>query len=347
MFEFTKQWLYTPYHYKIHMKTKKTMSVTVRDLAKLAGVSVGTVSRALKNQTGLSEKTRKHILAIAAELGYDYDKLQVEPIKRIAFILHRQHNTLTANPFFSAVLQGAENACREMDVSLSFLAVGPADPVIAQLAKHEVDAMLCVGFFEPEMLQLLKQTGKPLVLVDQWAVDSVCINPDNETGGYLATKHLLDTGRKRIAFLASSLAHYSIRQRERGYRRALFEAQVLISPDLDVIVPPGMNVESGIIYSIRQLLECPVRPDAIFVYNDAAALIAMRVCQEMGFSVPDDIAIVGFDDIKMASLCNPALTTLAVDKYKLGHRGIELLAQRVAQSEEILPVELIVRSSSS
>lgn len=322
------------------------MSVTVRDIAKAAGVSVGTVSRALKNQTGLSEKTRKQILTIAAQMGYDYDRLQLDPIRRIAFLLHRQHNTLTANPFFSAVLQGAENACREIDASLSFLAVGPADPVMAQLARHEVDAMLCVGFFEPEMLQLIKQTGKPMVLVDQWAVDFACINPDNETGGYLATKHLLENGRRRIAFLASSLAHYSIRQRERGYRRALFEAKVLADPALDVISPPGMDVESGVALSVQQLLMLPERPDAIFAYNDAAALITLRVCQDMGLNVPEDIAIVGFDDIDMASLCNPALTTIAVNKSLLGHRGVELLAQRAEPSEEILPVELIVRASS-
>lgn len=322
------------------------MSVTVRDIAKVAGVSVGTVSRALKNQPGMTEDTRKQIRQIAKSLGYDFDRLQSEPIRRIAFLLHRQHNTLTANPFFSAVLHGAEDACRQSDASLSFLAVGPADPVMAQLSRHEVDALLCVGFFEPELLQLLKQAGKPMVLVDQWSMDFACVNPDNETGGYLVTRHLLESGRRRIAFLASSLAHYSIRQRERGYRRALFEAKVLADPALDVIAPPGVDVETGMALAMQQLLALPERPDAIFAYNDAAALIALRICQEAGLSVPGDIAIVGFDDIEMAALSNPPLSTVAVDKALLGRRGVELLVQRAAPGEEIVPVELVLRSSS-
>lgn len=323
------------------------MSVTVRDIARAAGVSVGTVSRALKNQSGLSEQTREHIWQVAVSLGYDFDRLQSEPIRRISFLLHRQHNTLTANPFFSAVLHGAEDACRTLDASLGFLAVGPADPVMAQLSRQQADALLCVGFFEPELLQLLGQAGKPMVLVDQWAMDYPCVNPDNEAGGFLATQHLLGCGRRRIAFLASSLAHYSIRQREHGYRRALFEAGILANPALDVIAPPGMDVEAGVTQLVRELLALPQRPDAIFAFNDAAALIAMRLCQEAGLSVPDDIAIVGFDDIEMAVLANPPLTTVRVDKARLGRRGVELLAQRATGGQEVQPVELIVRGSSA
>lgn len=322
------------------------MSVTVRDIAKASGVSVGTVSRALKQQPGLSERTRKQVLDVAISLGYDFDRLQSDPIRRVLFLLHRQHNTLTANPFFSAVLHGAEDACRQIDASLSFLAVGPADPVMALLSRQDADALLCVGFFEPELLQLLKQAGKPMALVDQWAMDLPCVNPDNEMGGYLATRHLLATGRKRVAFLASSLAHYSIRQRERGYRRALFEAKVLADPALEIIAPPGVDVETGTAESMRQLLALPQPPDAVFAYNDAAALIAMRVCQEAGLSIPEDIAIMGFDDIEMAAFSNPPLSTIAVDKSLLGRRGVELLAQRAGAGEEIMPVELVVRSSS-
>lgn len=322
------------------------MSVTVRDIAKAAGVSVGTVSRALKNQPGMAERTRKQVMQIAVSLGYDFERLQSEPIRRIVFLLHRQHNTLAANAFFSAVLHGAEDACRQIDVSLSFLAVGPADPVMAQLSRHEADALLCVGFFEPEMLSLLKQAGKPIVLVDQWAMDFASVSPDNETGSYLVTRHLLDSGRKRIAFLANSLAHYSTQQRDRGYRRALFEAGVLADPALDVIAPPGVDVETGLALSVRRLLTLPNPPDALFAYNDMAALIGMRVCQEAGLSVPGDVAIVGFDDIDMAALSNPPLTTIRVDKEMLGRRGVELLMQRATSGDEILPVTLVVRGSS-
>lgn len=322
------------------------MSVTVRDIAKAAKVSVGTVSRALKNQPGMAERTRRRIRDIAVSLGYDFERLQSEPIRRIAFLLHRQHK-LSATAFFSEVLHGVEDACSSLGVSLSFLAVGPADPVMAQLSRHEADALICAGYFEPELLQLLRQSGKPMVLVDQWSLDFTSVNPDNETGAYLVTRHLLDTGRQRIAFLAHSLAHFSIRQRERGFRRALFEAGILADPELDVVAPPGADVETGVAFLTRHLLALPKPPDAIFAYNDATALLTMRHCQEAGFSVPDDIAIAGFDDIAMAALSNPPLTTVHVDKPQLGRRGVELLMQAAAtRSEETLPVELVVRDST-
>ena len=101
--------------------------VTIRDLAKYAGVSAGTISRALKNEPGLTESTRQMVLSAAHELGYDFCKLRRKRIRRLTFLLHRQHNTAASSPFYSPVLHGAEEACRKQGIVLSFMAVGPAD----------------------------------------------------------------------------------------------------------------------------------------------------------------------------------------------------------------------------
>lgn len=324
------------------------MAVTVRDIARHAGVTIGTVSRALKNQPGIADATRQRIRAVAESLGYNFEKLRSTRVRRVVFLLHRQHNTLAGSPFFSPVLHGVEEACREASIAPSFLSVGPADPVREQLRRHHPDALILAGFFEPEVLAVLRETGKPIALIDLWAADLPSVNPDNVEGGFLATRHLLAGGRRRIAFLSGSQAHYSIRHRALGYRKALFEAKVLADPNFEVVVPPGVEFERGVSAAMHQLLALAQKPDAVFAYNDGAALVAMRVCQEAGLRVPQDIAFVGFDDIAAAEHAAPPLTTLRIDKEALGRAGVALLLDAKSETlERLMPVELIVRGSST
>ncbi|MDH0866047.1 LacI family DNA-binding transcriptional regulator [Mitsuaria sp. GD03876] len=324
-------------------------SVTIRDIAKASGLSIGTVSRGLRNQSGLSESTRQVVRETALRLGYDFAQLRKHRIRRIGFLLHSQHNTLASSPFFSAVLQGAEQAARREGVSLSFIVAGPAQPVVEQMRLHQLDAFLCVGYFEPEILDSLQRTGKPLVLVDLHRRGMTSVNPDHQHGSFLATSHLLRSGRRTIALISGSPAHYSLEQRARGYRRALFEAQVRADPDLEVIAPQLGDGEAGVAAAMGQLLARRPRPDAVVCFNDSAALVAMRRCLNEGLNVPGDIAVVGFDDIGGASVAHPPLSTVRVDKESLGAKGVELLLGTPAETplDLTLPVELIVRESSS
>jgi len=322
--------------------------VTLRQIAGATGLSIGTVSRALKNQAGMTEVTRKTVRDAALRLGYDFSQLKKGRIRRIAFLLHSQHNTLASSPFYSPVLHGAEEACRREGIALSFIAVGPAEPVMEQIRLHQPDAILCAGFFEPEVLGALQQVGKPMVLVDMHRRGFSSINPDNMRGGYLATQHLLRSGRKRIAMLSGSLAHYSIQQRNRGFRQALFDARVLADPDLEVIVPNMGEGDEGVIEAMRTLLALPKRPDALFCYNDSTALAAMKYCLNEGLRIPYDLAIVGFDDIAAAAAAIPPLSTVRVDKEALGRAGIESLLNTSSENPSpiTVPVEMIVRESS-
>ncbi|MEX8492725.1 LacI family DNA-binding transcriptional regulator [Sphaerotilus sp.] len=324
------------------------MSVTVRDIADTAGVSVGTVSRALKNQRGLSDETRRHVRQVARDLGYDLGRLRSGKAQRLVFLVHRHHSSFAVNPFFAQVMHGVEEACRAFGVVPTLLTAGPADPLRDLLRMHEPDAVLAAGFFETELIDVLRGMELPMALVDFWLPGCPSVNPDNAEGGYRATCHLLDTGRRRIAYLAGSLAHFSIRERERGYRRALFEAGVLADPDLEVVAPPGLDTSRGAEAAMRQLLRLRRRPDAVFAYNDTAALAAIRVCTADGLRVPQDIAFVGFDDITAAA-CSPVpLTTLQVDKEALGRMGVELVLRGMELPREIvLPVQLVERASSA
>jgi DNA-binding LacI/PurR family transcriptional regulator len=328
-------------------RSARPMTVTIRDIAEAAGVSIGTVSRALKNQRGLSDETRRLVRRIARELGYDAARLRSTRAQRLVFLLHRQHSSFATNPFFSYVLHGVEEACRDYGVAPTLLATGPTDPVRDQLRLHEPDAVLAAGYFEAEVLNLVAALELPMALVDCWLPGQPSVNPDNVEGGFLATRHLLETGRKRIAYIAGSLAHFSLRERAHGYRRALFEAGVLADPDLEVVAPPGVDADRGAAQAMRQLLRLRQRPDAVFACNDMAALAALQVCQEAGLRVPQDIAVVGFDDIPAAASAQPPLSTLRVDKEGLGRAGVDLIMRGHEMPQQmVLPVELVVRASS-
>ncbi len=324
-----------------------TKPVRIRDIAEACGVSVGAVSRALKGQPGLREDTRLRIISAAEQQGYDFSRLRSDKLRRVLFLLHRQHNISRALPFYSQLLLGIEDVCRDQGIALSFLSIGPGDAVGEQIMLHQPDAFICAGFFEPELLALLQQMKLPLVLVDLWAPGLPCVNPDNMQGGYLATRHLIEQGRQRIAFLASTLSHYSIRQREKGYRQALYEARLLMPPEYEAIAPPLLDTEQSLVEAVNELLNLPEPPDAIFAYNDAAAMVVLRVCALRGLRVPEDIALVGFDDIDAAAWSFPPLTTVAVDKKHLGREALRMLLEEKQNDNLLLPVQLVVRKSSA
>jgi DNA-binding LacI/PurR family transcriptional regulator len=323
------------------------MAATIRDVARAASVSIGTVSRALKNQPGLSEATRQRIVEVARHLGYDPTQLRPR-IRRLTLLLHRQHNNVAASPFFSHVLHGVEHACRERGIVPTLLTAGPTDDVVTQLRLHAPDAIAVAGFIEPETLAALTALQRPLVLIDMWAPNLRSVNLDNAAGAALAMKHLFELKRTRVAFIGGSLAHYSIAQRALGYRRAFFEAGLLFNPALEVTLDAGLDPNTGAARAMQRILDAPgPAPDAVFAYNDAAALAAIHVCLGRGLRVPRDIAIVGFDDIPAAAHAIPPLTTIAADKEALGARGVELLLEETpAELEVRLPVRLVPRAST-
>lgn len=322
-------------------------SVTVRDIARAAGVSAGTVSRALKNQQGMSEETRLRVFEVAARLGYDLENLRVRRLRRVLFLLHKQHQGGHSNLFYSPVLHGAEDACAEAGIALSFASVGLEQNVADLVRTHEADGIICAGFFESEVLQSILQIGLPISLVDHYAPDTVSINDDNFTGAYTLVQHLLQRGYQRIAFISGPVSHYSIRLRERGYRKALFDAGILADPDYTVYYQEGIDQVEASARCMDQLLALPTPPDAVFAFNDLTALVAMNRCQRQGLRIPEDMGLCGYDDIASAAMAHPTLTTVAVEKEALGRDAVHCLIHGAGtQLERMHPVRLVVREST-
>ena len=324
-------------------------SISIRQVAAAAGVSLGSVSRALKNQPGLTEETRRHILEVANRLGYDTGRLRGSRLRRVTLLLHRQHSPLTGNQFYSHVIQGAETICRENGIALSFCSISPTDPVREMLMPlHEPDGFLCVGYLEPELVAELVATGRPTVLVDYRWRELSSVNADNEGGAIAATERLIAAGRRRIAYIHGPLSHHSILQRMRGYRAALFRNGIPADPQLEVALDLPDDYDHATAAAITQLLGLASPPDAVFAYNDSCALAAIRTIQQAGLRVPEDIAVIGFDDIAAAATSSPALATLAVDKEAMGEIGMRLLLEAAAgeaPKHVSAPVALIERAS--
>ena len=323
-------------------------SVTIRELAQAANVSIGTVSRALKGQPGLSAQTRATVLRVAQELGYDVAKLRSGKPRRVLFLYNRQIDSLATNQFYSVVLHGAETACREAGVSLSLMSVAAGDDVVGQVRRHEAEALVAVGFFENETLSAMRESDLPLVLADHFHGGLRCVNIDNVRGALMATQHLLEGGARRPAMIVGPLSHHSVALRAKGFRRALFEAGRLADPELEM--PMNMTTlpydEAGR-DAMRRLLALAEPPDAVFAYNDSTALGAIEVCNEAGLRVPQDIRFVGYDDIAAAARSQPPLSTVRVDKEALGREAVTALIEgNTGPGELLLPVELVVRDSS-
>lgn len=325
----------------------KKRSVTIRELAEAAGVSIGTVSRALKGQAGLSEQTRAQVLAVAQQLGYDTAKLRTTKPRRMLFLYRRNLGSLLTNDFYSVVLHGAEVACREAGVPLALMSVAASDDIAAQVRRHESDALLGAGYFDPELMEAILKCELPLVLVDHFYPGVRSINDDNLSGAWLATKHLLEGGAERVAAIFGPLEHHSVALRAKGFRRALFEAGRLFDPDYEQTLDPTMDYREAGRKAMRQLLALPQRPDAVFAYNDSTALHAIEVCREEGLHVPEDIRFIGYDDIALSAHSKPPLSTVKVDNEALGNIAARILIEGdAAQAEALLPVELVIRESS-
>jgi LacI family transcriptional regulator, repressor for deo operon, udp, cdd, tsx, nupC, and nupG len=321
--------------------------VTIRELAQAAGVSIGTVSRALKGQPGLSEQTRSQVLEVAQQLGYDTAKLRTGKPRRMLFLYSRHLGSLANNPFYSYVLHGAETVCREAGVPLSIMSVVAGDDIAGQVRRHEADALLGAGYFDPEAMEGIRRCELPLVLVDHFHAGVRCINDDNQLGGWLATRHLLDGGAQRVAAIFGPPTHYSVALRAKGFRRALYEAGRLFDPEYEVILDPVMEYRESGRDAMRRLLELPQPPDAVFAYNDSTAIVAIEYCQEQGLRVPEDIRFIGYDDIEEAARCKPPLSTVKMDKEALGLMAARALIEGDTEpTDASLPVELVVRESS-
>jgi LacI family transcriptional regulator len=327
----------------------------MRDVAERAGVSVTTVSHVINETRPVSDELRRRVLASMDELGYQPN--------RLARSLRRgQTHTIgmiipdNANPFFAEMARGVEDTSFENGYSLILCnSDGDLDKELLYtntLVEKRVDGILFVaaGLSTDRILDL--QTRKtPLVVVDRdlpdAAVDSVLT--DNAQGGWLATRHLIELGHRRIACITGPSDVTPSADRVTGYRQAMREEGIPI--DEALIVKGDFRYDSAYRAS-TELLQMQDPPTAIFACNDLMAVAAMRAALEQGQQVPDDLSVVGFDDVRLAAFANPPLTTIAQPKYEMGVVAATMLLQRMRYHERpahrrVFETSLVTRRSTA
>lgn len=326
------------------------MPVTLRDVAFRAGVSIKTVSRVINNQGEISEATRQHVQNVVNELGYRPNALARSLVSgkssTVALIIPQ-----ITDPFFPEVMLGIENIARQHGYNV-FLCNTNDDPqqellYINLLESKRVDGIiLCGSKLSAEQLTEVAKQHRVSILTSREPRGSAVITILGEAGLYELTSHLLGLGHRQIGHIGRHIADES--DRFLGYNRALTESGI----ELDkrrVSLVASASIDAGYTAAKKVLQQAP-EITAITCYNDLIAIGALQACADLGRRVPDDIAIVGFDDIPLAALVTPSLTTMHVPRYRLGEMIMELLLRVIAADgklEERFSVEphLVIRDS--
>jgi LacI family transcriptional regulator len=261
----------------------------------------------------------------------------------------------SANPFFAEISRSIEDESFKKGYSV-FLCNTELDTqrelfYVDVLSKKQVDGIIFVAAGDQaDSIDFLVQRNMPVVMIDRDVpnVEVDAVLTDNQLGGFLATRHLLELGHTRIACIAGPSSITPSAERMIGYRKALEEAGISYAESL--VVRGDYHAQSGMEIT-HSLLKMSPRPTAIFALNDLMALGALRAAAEAGFSVPRDLAVVGYDDLEIARFTNPPLTTIAQPKKEIGVQAINLLVDRMSQrsrapSRLVLAPELIVRRST-
>jgi LacI family transcriptional regulator len=328
--------------------------VTIQDVADAAGVSRQTVSRAINELGEISPETRAQVLRIAEEMGY-------RPSSIARGLATQRTGTLglivpdVANPFFSEVARGAEHQAYAKGYNV-FLCNTDEDPqrevaVLRSLEDKRVDGVvLCSSRLDEATLRASLTRHSSVVLINRQlrGNDFGAVLIDDKMGGQTMTWHLLNAGHQAIGFLAGPPASRSGRKRVEGYFAALTDADTPHNPDW--LRPCAPTVVGGQ-EATRALLTCHPEVTALFCYNDLVAVGALQAAHELGRAVPADLAIVGFDDIPLAALVTPPLTTCRVCRYDIGAQAMAMLLERIAGCTDecqriMVEPELIIRASA-
>ncbi|CED71736.1 HTH-type transcriptional repressor PurR (purine nucleotide synthesis repressor) [Aliivibrio wodanis] len=308
---------------------------TIKDVAKLATVSTTTVSHVINKTRFVAEATQKRVWEAVEELNYAPSavarSLKCNTTRTIGMLV-----TQSFNPFFAEVMHGVENYCYKQGYTLFMCNTeGDLDKqkhYLRMLSEKRVDGLLvmCSDLNEQLLALLEKNTELPMVVMD-WGPDSPHtdkIIDNSEEGGYLATKHLIENGHTNIACITGQLDKLTCKERVHGFHRALSEANLDSNPEW---ILEGDFECSSAAKAVEKVLatEAKDRPTALFCFNDIMALAAISKIQQSGLKVPEDISVIGYDNIELSAYFSPPLTTIHQPKRRVGKTAVEILLERI------------------
>lgn len=326
----------------------------MKDIARLAQVSTSTVSHVINGSRFVSDEIREKVMRIVAELNYTPSavarSLKVRETKTIGLLV-----TATNNPFFAEVMAGVEQYCQQHQYNLIIAATGGDAKRLQQnlqtLMHKQVDGLLLMCGDSRFQADIELAISLPLVVMDWWftELNADKILENSALGGYLATKALIDAGHRKIGIITGNLKKSVAQNRLQGYKNALSEAKIALNPHW--IVESHFDFEGGVL-GIQSLLTQSSRPTAVFCCSDTIAVGAYQAIQQQGLRIPQDLSIMGYDDIELARYLSPPLSTICQPKAELGKLAVEALLQRIKNPNEnyrtlVLEPTCILRGSIS
>jgi DNA-binding LacI/PurR family transcriptional regulator len=324
------------------------MTITIKDVAKRAGVTHSTVSRALRGSSLISEETTSRVRQAALDLGYQASAAARSLKTRSTHVIGAVVSNID-DPFFGEVLQGIEDTAQSSGYSL-FIAASQHDQerqrvIVRALREHRVDGLIiCSTSFGPEQHKQFSQSGIPIVVINNQAAEDYkySIYHDDEYGSAQVTRYLLSLGHTKIAYLGNSLSGRTTLERQAGFQQALRESELAIPEDY-LLQVSGASPEQGMV-AIHHLLILPDRPTAVVCYNDMLAIGAIRGLQQAGYQVPGDFSVTGFDNITFSAYTNPPLTTFDQPKRYIGSEAARLILGLLKPAgDELLADEPTIR----
>lgn len=325
---------------------------TVRAVADEAGVSLATVSLVLNGKAGVGEETRRRVLDAIERLGYQRRGQRTV----IGLLVERLPVPAYSDPLVGLMIQGIEIEASHRGYHVLLASIEPGTAQLpAMVTEQQVGGLIVLGGGDvsDDDVRLLAGTALPLVLIDNF-VDGLaipCVLADNETGAYLATWHLMDLGHERIAVLEGPRKYKTLTERLEGYLRAHDKADR--SPDPLLMVKPLHGSPRKGYGEMQTLLALPRAqwPTAVFAISDKTAFGALEALKDAGLRVPDDVALVGFDDIAESAHITPSLTTVRLPAQAMGEMAMQRLAELMEDAgtvpyKSVLYTELVRRQSS-
>ncbi|MBX3048896.1 MAG: LacI family DNA-binding transcriptional regulator [Anaerolineales bacterium] len=329
---------------------------TIEEIAKKAGVSRSTVSRVINNDPNVNEQTRERVLQVVTSNNYVPNraarKLAGGRTGIIGLVIPTGVSRLFVEPFFPILIQSVTNHCNRLNRSVMFWLGEPEHErrSITQILSNDLlDGVIVSSLKDRDpIVEALHNSQVPFVLIGRYR-ENLPINfvdIDNEKCTQMAVNYLIQIGRRRIATITGVSDTMVSRERLDGYRATLAKAGLPVDENL---IAEGGFVEEGGYAAMAKIF--PHKPDAVFATSDAMAVGAIRFLKEQGVRVPQDVAVVGFDDVPLAASYKPALTTIAQPIEELGQHAVDMLITLIEQRPkelltEVLPSNLIIRESA-
>ncbi len=331
---------------------------TMRDVAAAAGVSLSTVSLVVNGKPGVRHDRRERVLKVIKDLNYMTGgrKKSAVDTKIIGLLMESLSEASRSEGFYLRIVSGIEETAYDLGYQVLLHVYRPAiDPLnsIRELMGRDVDGLIIAndGDITPNVIQNIAEASIPMVLVENFQnFPTHAVTADNFTAGRVMTEYLIQLGHRRIGALGGPDKYSSLRDRMRGYHIAMLENGLPLDPSLQP-APVSGNPRKGYV-QMQKLLALPEPPTAVFAVSDRAAFGAMEAIKDAGLVCPDDISVVGIDDVRDSAYSNPSLTTFNVPKYDLGKTAVLILHnltrdKSIPIARTVLHGNILVRQSAA